>query len=84
MTLRRPAQQIRDAGANVIDRFMPSSHIGHNKFQVLDKVGHRPFCLAPPIGPRTRCVRKLIILSLPLAQACGGLHGILEQTEGGH
>ena len=32
-------QQIRDAGANVIDRFMPSSHIGHNKFQVLDKGG---------------------------------------------
>jgi hypothetical protein len=30
-------QQIRDTGANVIDRFMPSSHIGHNKFQVLDK-----------------------------------------------
>jgi phosphatidylserine/phosphatidylglycerophosphate/cardiolipin synthase-like enzyme len=32
-------QQIRDAGANVIDRFMPSSHIGHNKFQVLDSNG---------------------------------------------
>jgi phosphatidylserine/phosphatidylglycerophosphate/cardiolipin synthase-like enzyme len=32
-------QQIRDAGADVIDRFMPSGHIGHNKFQVLDKGG---------------------------------------------
>src|SRR6185312_5102257 len=32
-------QQIRDAGAMVIDRFMPSSHIGHNKFQILDKSG---------------------------------------------
>jgi phosphatidylserine/phosphatidylglycerophosphate/cardiolipin synthase-like enzyme len=32
-------QAIRDAGANVIDRFMPSNHIGHNKFQVLDKDG---------------------------------------------
>jgi phosphatidylserine/phosphatidylglycerophosphate/cardiolipin synthase-like enzyme len=32
-------QEIRDAGANVIDRFMPSGHIGHNKFQVLDKNG---------------------------------------------
>ena len=32
-------QQIRDAGANVIDRFMPSGHIGHNKFQVLDNGG---------------------------------------------
>jgi phosphatidylserine/phosphatidylglycerophosphate/cardiolipin synthase-like enzyme len=26
---------IRQAGADVIDRFMPSGHIGHNKFQVL-------------------------------------------------
>jgi len=32
-------QHIRDAGANVIDRFMPSGHIGHNKFQVLDEGG---------------------------------------------
>jgi hypothetical protein len=32
-------QQIRATGANVIDRFMPSGHIGHNKFQVLDKGG---------------------------------------------
>jgi phosphatidylserine/phosphatidylglycerophosphate/cardiolipin synthase-like enzyme len=32
-------QQIRDAGADVIDRFMPSGHIGHNKFQVLDNGG---------------------------------------------
>jgi phosphatidylserine/phosphatidylglycerophosphate/cardiolipin synthase-like enzyme len=31
--------QIRDAGANVVDRFMPSGHIGHNKFQVLDRDG---------------------------------------------
>ncbi len=29
-------QQIRAAGADVIDRFMPSGHIGHNKFQVLE------------------------------------------------
>jgi phosphatidylserine/phosphatidylglycerophosphate/cardiolipin synthase-like enzyme len=28
-------QQINDAGAQVIDRFMKSGHIGHNKFQVL-------------------------------------------------
>ncbi|HXZ18030.1 MAG TPA: phospholipase D-like domain-containing protein [Roseiarcus sp.] len=27
--------EIRQAGAEVIDRFMPSGHIGHNKFQVL-------------------------------------------------
>jgi PLD-like domain len=32
-------QQIRDAGVSVIDRFMPNGHIGHNKFQVLDKDG---------------------------------------------
>jgi phosphatidylserine/phosphatidylglycerophosphate/cardiolipin synthase-like enzyme len=32
-------QQIRASGANAIDRFMPSGHIGHNKFQVLDKDG---------------------------------------------
>ncbi|MGO9630721.1 MAG: phospholipase D-like domain-containing protein [Xanthobacteraceae bacterium] len=32
-------KQIHDAGADVIDRFMPSGHIGHNKFQVLDKDG---------------------------------------------
>jgi phosphatidylserine/phosphatidylglycerophosphate/cardiolipin synthase-like enzyme len=32
-------EQIREAGVNVIDRFMPSGHIGHNKFQVLDKDG---------------------------------------------
>ena len=32
-------EQIHDAGADVIDRFMPSGHIGHNKFQVLDKGG---------------------------------------------
>jgi phosphatidylserine/phosphatidylglycerophosphate/cardiolipin synthase-like enzyme len=30
---------IRADGVNVIDRFMPSGHIGHNKFQVLDKDG---------------------------------------------
>jgi len=30
-------QEIKDAGAHVIDRFMPSSHIGHNKFQILVK-----------------------------------------------
>ena len=29
--------EIRPAGLDVIDRFMPSGHIGHNKFQVLDK-----------------------------------------------
>jgi phosphatidylserine/phosphatidylglycerophosphate/cardiolipin synthase-like enzyme len=38
-TYAEQRQQIRDAGANVIDRFMPSSHIGHNKFQVLDNAG---------------------------------------------
>jgi phosphatidylserine/phosphatidylglycerophosphate/cardiolipin synthase-like enzyme len=38
-TYAEQRQQIRDAGANVIDRFMPSSHIGHNKFQVLDNGG---------------------------------------------
>ena len=32
-------QQIRAAGADVIDRFMPSGRIGHNKFQVLVKGG---------------------------------------------
>ena len=32
-------QHIRAVGADVIDRFMPSGHIGHNKFQVLDKNG---------------------------------------------
>jgi phosphatidylserine/phosphatidylglycerophosphate/cardiolipin synthase-like enzyme len=32
-------QRIRDDGANVIDRFMPSNRIGHNKFQVLDQGG---------------------------------------------
>lgn len=31
--------QIRAAGADVIDRFMPSHHIGHNKFQVLVRGG---------------------------------------------
>jgi phosphatidylserine/phosphatidylglycerophosphate/cardiolipin synthase-like enzyme len=29
-------KQIHDAGAEVVDRFMSSGHIGHNKFQVLD------------------------------------------------
>ncbi|MBV9559384.1 MAG: hypothetical protein JOY90_02815 [Bradyrhizobium sp.] len=32
-------KQIHAAGADVIDRFMPGGHIGHNKFQVLDKGG---------------------------------------------
>jgi phosphatidylserine/phosphatidylglycerophosphate/cardiolipin synthase-like enzyme len=32
-------EKIRADGADVIDRFMPSGHIGHNKFQVLDKDG---------------------------------------------
>jgi phosphatidylserine/phosphatidylglycerophosphate/cardiolipin synthase-like enzyme len=32
-------KEIHDAGADVIDRFMPSGHIGHNKFQVLDNGG---------------------------------------------
>ena len=36
-TYAEQRRQIRDAGADVIDRFMPSSHIGHNKFQVLKK-----------------------------------------------
>jgi phosphatidylserine/phosphatidylglycerophosphate/cardiolipin synthase-like enzyme len=30
-------QQIKAAGARVVDRFMPDRHIGHNKFQVLVK-----------------------------------------------
>jgi PLD-like domain len=30
-------QKIKDGGAEVIDRFMPSGHIGHNKFQILVK-----------------------------------------------
>jgi phosphatidylserine/phosphatidylglycerophosphate/cardiolipin synthase-like enzyme len=30
---------IHAVSKNVIDRFMPSGHIGHNKFQVLDKGG---------------------------------------------
>jgi phosphatidylserine/phosphatidylglycerophosphate/cardiolipin synthase-like enzyme len=30
-------RQIHAAGAEVIDRFMPGGHIGHNKFQVLNK-----------------------------------------------
>jgi phosphatidylserine/phosphatidylglycerophosphate/cardiolipin synthase-like enzyme len=38
-TYANQRQQIRDAGASVVDRFMPSGHIGHNKFQVLDKDG---------------------------------------------
>ena len=29
-------KQAKDAGVNVIDRMMPSGHIGHNKFTVLD------------------------------------------------
>lgn len=32
-------KQMHASGAEVIDRFMPSGHIGHNKFQVLDKDG---------------------------------------------
>ena len=32
-------RQIHSAGLDVIDRFMPGGHIGHNKFQVLDKGG---------------------------------------------
>ena len=32
-------RQIHAAGAEVIDRFMPGGHIGHNKFQVLNKGG---------------------------------------------
>ena len=32
-------KQIHDAGADVTDRFMKSGHIGHNKFQVLDRGG---------------------------------------------
>jgi phosphatidylserine/phosphatidylglycerophosphate/cardiolipin synthase-like enzyme len=31
--------EIRADGADVVDRFMPSGHIGHNKFQVLDNQG---------------------------------------------
>jgi phosphatidylserine/phosphatidylglycerophosphate/cardiolipin synthase-like enzyme len=32
-------EDIRNAGAEVVDRFMPGGHIGHNKFEVLDKGG---------------------------------------------
>jgi phosphatidylserine/phosphatidylglycerophosphate/cardiolipin synthase-like enzyme len=28
-------EQIKQAGADVVDRFMPSSHIGHNKYTIL-------------------------------------------------
>jgi phosphatidylserine/phosphatidylglycerophosphate/cardiolipin synthase-like enzyme len=38
-TYSQQRAQIREAGAEVIDRFMPSGHIGHNKFQVLDSNG---------------------------------------------
>ena len=38
-TYAEEREQIHDAGADAIDRFMPSGHIGHNKFQVLDKGG---------------------------------------------
>ena len=38
-TYANQRQQIRDAGASVVDRFMPSGRIGHNKFQVLNKDG---------------------------------------------
>jgi phosphatidylserine/phosphatidylglycerophosphate/cardiolipin synthase-like enzyme len=31
--------EIRAAGADVVDRFMPSGHIGHNKFQILETDG---------------------------------------------
>lgn len=34
-TYSQERADIRQAGAEVIDRFMPSGHIGHNKFQVL-------------------------------------------------
>lgn len=34
-TYQSERQQIKDAGAKVIDRFMPSGRIGHNKFQIL-------------------------------------------------
>ena len=32
-------KEIHASGAEVVDRFMPSGHIGHNKFQVLDQGG---------------------------------------------
>ncbi len=38
-TYAQERQGLRDAGANVFDRFMKSGHIGHNKFQILDKGG---------------------------------------------
>jgi phosphatidylserine/phosphatidylglycerophosphate/cardiolipin synthase-like enzyme len=38
-TYAEERQQIRRDGADVVDRFMPGGHIGHNKFQVLDKDG---------------------------------------------
>jgi phosphatidylserine/phosphatidylglycerophosphate/cardiolipin synthase-like enzyme len=38
-TYAEERQEIHSAGADVVDRFMPSGHIGHNKFQVLDKDG---------------------------------------------
>ena len=37
--MRSSALKFATSGADVIDRFMPSGHIGHNKFQVLDKGG---------------------------------------------
>jgi phosphatidylserine/phosphatidylglycerophosphate/cardiolipin synthase-like enzyme len=38
-TYSKQRADIRAAGADVIDRFMPSGHIGHNKFQVLVNQG---------------------------------------------
>ena len=67
-------QQIRDAGANVIDRFMPSSHIGHNKFQVLDKGGPQAVSIRLHQLDLERVVRaNEQLYHSPLAGACGGL-----------
>ena len=72
-------QQIHDAGADVIDRFMPSGHIGHNKFQVLDKGGPQAVLFGSTNWTVERAVRADQQFDhCALAGTGGGLQGLLE------
>jgi len=59
-------KEIHVSGAEVIDRVMPSGHIGHNRFQVLDKGGPQALLFGSTTGLRMRYARRQTI---PLSRA---------------
>ena len=58
MPMQPSAKPYARKGVNVIDRFMPSGHIGHNKFEVLDEDGPQAVLFGSTNWTDTRCARR--------------------------